>query len=141
MTGYAAEERHLREMLAMLQNSYEKAAKPYVDRLVALHSRSQPQMFVTIEQAQALGLMPDKRTEPLEAQLGRISPTALQNATKAAQMFGCSPGGLASFFAGAAADAYERAAKEFETDAGGNAPDVAVRYDLPNSLGDLKDGD
>ena len=55
----AAEERYLREMLAILQESYAKAAKPYMDRLVALHSRSLPQMLVTVEQAQALGLLPD----------------------------------------------------------------------------------
>ena len=54
----AAEERYLRETLAMLQESYAKAAKPYMDRLVALHSRSLPQMLVTVEQAQALGLLP-----------------------------------------------------------------------------------
>lgn len=54
----AAEERYLRETLAMLQESYTKAAKPYMDRLVALHSRSLPQMLVTVEQAQALGLLP-----------------------------------------------------------------------------------
>ncbi len=55
---YASEERYLRETLAMLQESYAKAAKPYMDRLVALHSRSLPQMLVTVEQAQALGLLP-----------------------------------------------------------------------------------
>jgi len=55
----AAEERYLRETLAMLQESYAKAALPYIDRLVALHSRSVPQMFVMVEQAQALGLLPD----------------------------------------------------------------------------------
>jgi len=54
----ASEERYLRETLAMLQESYAKAAKPYVDRLVALHSRSPPQMLVTVEQAQALGVLP-----------------------------------------------------------------------------------
>ncbi len=53
-----AEERYLRETLAMLQESYARAAKPYIDRLVALHSRSVPQMLVTVEQAQALGLLP-----------------------------------------------------------------------------------
>lgn len=50
----AAEERYLRETLAMLQESYAKAAKPYIDRLVALHSRSLPQMIVTVEQAWAV---------------------------------------------------------------------------------------
>ena len=54
----AAEERYLRETLAMLQESYAKAAKPYLDRLVALHSRSLPPMLVPVEQAQALGLLP-----------------------------------------------------------------------------------
>ena len=54
----AAEERYLRETLAMLQESYAKAAKPYIDRLVALRSRSVPQMLVTVEQAQSLGLLP-----------------------------------------------------------------------------------
>ena len=54
----AAEERYLRETLSMLQESYAKAAKPYMDRLVAMHSRSIPQMLVTVEQAQALGLLP-----------------------------------------------------------------------------------
>lgn len=54
----AAEERYLRETLAILRESYEKAAKPYIDRLVVLHSRSMPQMPVMVEQAQALGLLP-----------------------------------------------------------------------------------
>ncbi len=54
----AAEERYLRETLAMLQESYAKAAKPYMDRLVALHSRNLPRMLVTAEQARVLGLMP-----------------------------------------------------------------------------------
>jgi hypothetical protein len=54
----AAEERYLHETLAMLQESYANAAKPYMDRLVALHSRSLPQMLVKVEQAQALGLLP-----------------------------------------------------------------------------------
>ena len=54
----AAEERYLREMLAMLQESYAKAAKPYIDRLVEIHSMLPPApMIVTLEQAQALGLM------------------------------------------------------------------------------------
>ena len=54
-----AEERYLRETLAMLQESYAKAAKPYIDRLASLHSRRVPQILVTVEQAQALGLMLD----------------------------------------------------------------------------------
>lgn len=55
----AAEERYLRETIAMLQESYAKAAKPYIDRLVAIRATRPPApMMVTIEQAQALGLMP-----------------------------------------------------------------------------------
>ena len=53
------EERYLRETLAMLHESYAKAAKPYIDRLVAINAMRQPApMIVTPEQAQALGLMP-----------------------------------------------------------------------------------
>ncbi len=55
----AAEERYLRETLAMLHESYAKAAKPYIDRLVAINAMRPPApMIVTLEQAQALGLMP-----------------------------------------------------------------------------------
>ena len=53
-----AEERYLRETLAMLQESYTKAAKPYLDRLLAIRNRKQPQMMMTVEQALALGLLP-----------------------------------------------------------------------------------
>ena len=67
-----AEERYLRETLAILQESYAKAAKPYMDRLVALHSRSLPQMLVTVEQAQALGLLPaNVQIEAPDAALSR----------------------------------------------------------------------
>jgi len=57
--GYC-EERCLREMLAMLQEDCARAAKPYIDRLVTIHSmRPSPPMVVplTLEQAQALGIM------------------------------------------------------------------------------------
>ena len=51
-----AEERYLRETLAILQESYSKAAKPYIDRLVAIHSMRPPApMMVTLEQAEAMG--------------------------------------------------------------------------------------
>lgn len=67
----ATEERYLRETLAMLHESYAKAAKPYIDRLVAINAMRQPApMIVTLEQAQALGLMPanvELRGEPLAA--------------------------------------------------------------------------
>lgn len=53
------EERYLREHLARLQESYARAAKPYIDRLAAINAMRQPApMIVTLEQAQALGLMP-----------------------------------------------------------------------------------
>jgi len=53
------EERYLREHIAMLQESYAKAAKPYIDRLVAINAMRRPApMIVTVAQAQALGLMP-----------------------------------------------------------------------------------
>ncbi len=57
----AAEERYLREMLAMLREEYARASKPYIDRLVALHSLKLPQMLVTVEQAKALGLDTEKQ--------------------------------------------------------------------------------
>lgn len=47
------EERYLQEILAMLQEEYAKAAKPYIDRLVAIRMMEQPRpMILTIEQAQ-----------------------------------------------------------------------------------------
>ncbi len=52
-----AEERYLQETLAALQESYAKAAKPYLDRLVAIQMMRPPEpMLVTVEQARALGL-------------------------------------------------------------------------------------
>lgn len=59
MQGRMTEERYLHEGLAMLQQSYAKAAKPYMDRLVWLESIKPPQpftMMVTAEQAAAIGL-------------------------------------------------------------------------------------
>ena len=55
------EERYLRETLAMLQEDYGKAAKPYIDRLVAIHAMRPPApMVVTLEQARMLGLISPK---------------------------------------------------------------------------------
>ena len=52
------EEQYCYQVLADLRKSYDAAAKPYIDRLVAIHSMRQPApMIVTVEQAQALGLM------------------------------------------------------------------------------------
>lgn len=52
---YEAEERYLRDTLAMLQESYTKAAKPYLDRLVAIHSIKPMRMMVTVAEAEAMG--------------------------------------------------------------------------------------
>lgn len=55
------EEELLIEHIQQLQEAYNRAAKPFVDRLVALRSlRPMPSMLVTYEQAQALGLVGDK---------------------------------------------------------------------------------
>lgn len=37
-----AEERYIHQTLAILRESYEKAAKPYLDRLYAIHARRPP---------------------------------------------------------------------------------------------------
>lgn len=53
-----AEERYLRETLVMLQESYAKAAEPYVERLALISSRRPPApIVIPVEQAQALGLL------------------------------------------------------------------------------------
>jgi hypothetical protein len=70
----AAEERYLRETLAILQESYAKAAKPYIDRLVAIHAMRPPApMIVTVEQAQELGLMPANATMSASARTARTA--------------------------------------------------------------------
>jgi len=50
-----AEERYIHETLAILRQSYEKEAKPYIDRLVAIRSARTPRMLVTVEKAEAMG--------------------------------------------------------------------------------------
>ena len=56
MDGRQTEEGYLRETLSMLHESYAKAAKPYIDRLVAIQAMKPPEpMFVTVEQAEAMG--------------------------------------------------------------------------------------
>ena len=53
-------EGYLQETLARLQESYEKDAKPFIDRLVAIHSMRKPNpIIITLEQARALGLLQD----------------------------------------------------------------------------------
>ena len=74
----AAKERYLRETLARLHESYAKAAKPYIDRLVAINAMRQPApMIVTREQAQVLGLM------PANVKVTGSAPTDLQEGDKA----------------------------------------------------------
>jgi hypothetical protein len=52
------EERYLRETLGMLRKNYEKAAKPYINRLVEIQAMRPPEpAIVTVAQAKALGGM------------------------------------------------------------------------------------
>ncbi len=52
------EERYLFEQIRMIQESYTKMIQPYVDRLARLQSlRPLPPTIVTLEQAQAMGLI------------------------------------------------------------------------------------
>jgi len=54
------QERQLLEMIDFLQKEYAKAAKPYVDRLIAIRQRTiTPQMIMTLEQAQSLSISPE----------------------------------------------------------------------------------
>lgn len=54
------QERQLLEIIASIQKDCEKAAKPYVDRLIAIRQRTiTPQMIVTLEQAQSLSINPE----------------------------------------------------------------------------------
>jgi hypothetical protein len=54
------QERQLLEMIDFLQKEYAKAAKPYVDRLIAIRQRTiTPQMIVTLEQARGLSISPE----------------------------------------------------------------------------------
>lgn len=46
-----AEERYCYQMLAELRKSYELAAKPYIDRLVAIKSTQPPSITLTLDQA------------------------------------------------------------------------------------------
>lgn len=58
MTDEYTEERYLREILAELQESYSKAAKPYIDRLIAIECmKPMPPLIVTLEQANAMGIV------------------------------------------------------------------------------------
>ena len=52
---HSDEERHINEILRILQEDYIKAAQPYIDRLMAI----QPvrPMLVTLEQAYEMGLV------------------------------------------------------------------------------------
>lgn len=57
MNAYDTEEQYLREILAMLRESYDKAAKPYIDRIAMIQSHRKPEpIYVTIEQAKAMGI-------------------------------------------------------------------------------------
>lgn len=55
------QERQLLEILSFLQHEYTKAAKPYIDRLVAIRQRriNPRMMIVTAEQWQDLSISPE----------------------------------------------------------------------------------
>ena len=56
-TAVSTEEQYCREALAALRESYERAAKPYIDALVAIECRRTPQpIFLTISHASQFGL-------------------------------------------------------------------------------------
>ena len=51
------EEQQLLEMIAMIQKDYQKQIEPYIKRLVLIESlKPPPPIFITLEQAMALGL-------------------------------------------------------------------------------------
>ena len=53
-------ERYLVGEIQRIQEAYQLAAKPYIDRLMHLHSlRPMPPVIITMEQAKAFGLIPD----------------------------------------------------------------------------------
>lgn len=55
------EEDYVLHCLDMLRRDYEKAAKPYFDRLYAIRAREMPRpMIITAEQLMALNLKLDK---------------------------------------------------------------------------------
>ena len=57
----SAEEVYLYEQIDALRRSYENAIKPYINRLVVIQQMKAPApMFVSVEQAQALGLVGEK---------------------------------------------------------------------------------
>lgn len=60
MNDDMTEEQYLREILAVLENDYAKAAKPYIDRLTAIYAMRAPApIIMQRDQAQMLGLMPE----------------------------------------------------------------------------------
>ncbi len=63
----SAEERYLREMLAMLREGYEKAAKPYIDRLAEIQAMRPPSpVIIATEQARMLMPMSAGVWQPIE---------------------------------------------------------------------------
>lgn len=54
--GMDNEERYLREAIALLQREYERAAKPYFDRLAAIKSIRTPMIYV--DRSTACELLP-----------------------------------------------------------------------------------
>ena len=54
-------EKYLIEIIEMLKEDYNKAAKPYLDELVRLRNAQPKKIFVSIEQMEKLGLILDKK--------------------------------------------------------------------------------
>lgn len=53
----AEHERYLIEQIEFIRREYEKAAKPYFDRLIHIRSlRPKPRIILTMEQAKGLGI-------------------------------------------------------------------------------------
>ena len=53
-------EKYLIEIIEMLKEDYNKAAKPSLDELVRLRNAQPKKIFVSIEQMEKLGLILDK---------------------------------------------------------------------------------
>ena len=52
-----AERRQILEIIRKLQDDHQRHLKPYLDMLVRIESIRSPRMYVTQEQAQAMGLV------------------------------------------------------------------------------------
>jgi hypothetical protein len=56
------EKRQLRDMLSAITQAYEKASKPYLDRLAALESLKMPTVRISYEEAVKAGFIKKEET-------------------------------------------------------------------------------